>query len=172
MQRVLTIAIIVLFGRLLAGAQNLQIYFVDVEGGAATLIVSPDGQALLADAGSMAPGDRDAKRIFEATKLAGLKKLDYVLTTHFDSDHVGGTPALARLIPVEQFLDHGDSIETSAERDITRWQAYLSVAKGKRMKMRPGDRISLKGVLITVVSSNAEVLAKPTNGGKSNAALC
>lgn len=172
MQRFLTIAIIVWFGRLLAGAQNLQIYFVDVEGGAATLIVSPGGQALLADAGSMVPGDRDAKRIFEVTKLAGLKKLDYVLTTHFDSDHVGGTPALARLIPVGKFLDHGDSIETSAARDMTRWQAYLSVAGGKRMKMKPGDRIPLKGVQITVASSNAEVLARPINGGKSNEALC
>ena len=171
MQRVLNAAIFFLCARLLAGA-SLQIYFVDVEGGAATLIVSPGGQSLLADAGSMVPGDRDAERIFEVTKLAGLTKLDYVLTTHFDSDHVGGTPALAKLIPVAKFLDHGDSIETSAARDMARWQAYLSVAGGKRMTMKPGDRIPLKGVQITVASSNAEVLAKPINGGKSDAAAC
>src|SRR3954469_9645923 len=84
-----------------AYARNLDIYWVDVEGGAATLIVTPEGQSLLVDSGWGVPDDRDAKRIFEVTQRAGLKKIDYLVITHYHGDHVGGVPALAKLIPIE-----------------------------------------------------------------------
>src|ERR1700704_4029535 len=83
-----------------AAQSNLEIYFVDVEGGAATLIVTPAGQSLLADTGNPLPDDRDAKRIFHVALAAGLKKIDYVLITHFDRDHSGGAPALAKIITI------------------------------------------------------------------------
>src|SRR5215467_11115428 len=137
------LAIILVAGSLPAAPKSLEIYFVDVEGGGATLIVAPSGESLLADTGSPRPDDRDAKRIADAAKAAGLKKLDYVLITHFDSDHSGGAPALAKLIPIEHFLDHGDSIETTASNDKTRWDAYLSAASGKRASPKAGDRIAL-----------------------------
>ena len=155
-----------------AAQSNLQIYFVDVEGGAATLIVTPAGQSLLADTGNPLPDDRDAKRIFQVAQMAGLKKIDYVLITHFDRDHSGGAPALAKMITIDEYLDHGDSIETQAPQDAQRWQAYLAVAAGKRRSPKPGDRIPLKGVNVKVVSSNGEVLARAINGGKANATLC
>src|SRR5438034_1703372 len=94
-----------------AQTRNLDIYWIDVEGGGATLIVTPTGQSLLVDTGNPAPGDRDAKRIFAAAQTAGLRKIDMLLTTHFHGDHVGGAPALAKLIPIDRYLDHGDSIE-------------------------------------------------------------
>lgn len=158
-----------LLGQLLADAANkLEIYFVDVEGGAATLITTPAGESMLVDTGNPLPDDRDAKRIFEAAQLAGLKKIDYLFTTHFDGDHSGGAPALAKMIPIMRFLDHGDSIETEKPRDAQRWAAYLSIAAGKRTAVKPGDRIPLKGVKVEVVSSNGEVLSKPINGGGPN----
>src|SRR4051794_16841758 len=159
---------------LLVGAEpkGLQIYFVDVEGGAATLIVNQAGESLLADAGNATPDDRDAKRIYRATQQLGLTKIDYLLITHFDSDHVGGASALAGMIPIGKFLDHGDSIETQAAQAAQRWQAYLSVAAGKRESLKPGDRIPWKGGEILVVSSNGHVLSKAVNGGKANKALC
>jgi competence protein ComEC len=172
MRNFFCILILLLAGTLLAAPGSLQIYFVDVEGGGATLIVTPSGESLLADTGSPRPDDRDARRIAQAAQLAGLKKLDYVLITHFDSDHSGGAPALAKLIPIDKFLDHGDSIETTAPVDLQRWQAYLSVASGKRTSPKPGDRVALKDVHLTIVSSNGAVLAKAINGGKSNATLC
>jgi competence protein ComEC len=172
--RVITCAAVILFSTLCWGAEDrdLQIFFVDVEGGAATLIVTPSGESLLADTGSPLPDDRDAKRIFSAAQAAGLKKLDYVLITHFDRDHSGGVPALSKLIHIGKYLDHGDSIETQAKVDAERWQAYVAASHGKRTTMKPGDSIPLKGVRLTVVSSNGEVLAEPMNGGKANAALC
>src|ERR1700690_2256270 len=102
----------ILFALLIGGmslgaqARNLDIYWVDVEGGGATLIVTPQGQSLLVDTGNPSPDDRDAKRIAEAAKKAGLTKLDYLLITHYHGDHVGGVPALVKLLPVDHFLDN------------------------------------------------------------------
>jgi competence protein ComEC len=143
-------------------AQNaaLDIYWIDTEGGAATLIVTPAGQSLLADTGN--PGDRDAKRIYDvATKQAHLSKIDYVLITHFHSDHVGGVPALAKLIPIGAFLDHGATVEPHNEMDT----AYETASQGKRKSLAVGDKVALKGIGIDIVTSNGNVLSK---GGDAN----
>ncbi len=92
-----------------ARSRDLRIYWIDVEGGASTLIVSPSGESLLVDTGF--PGDRDTDRIVKAVKAAGLTKLNALIVTHYHADHVGGVPALAKLIPIDKFYDHGESIE-------------------------------------------------------------
>jgi beta-lactamase superfamily II metal-dependent hydrolase len=139
---------------------GLDIYWIDTEGGAATLIVTPAGQSLLADTGN--PGDRDAKRIYDvATKQAHLSKIDYVLITHFHSDHVGGVPALAKLIPIGAFLDHGATVEPHNEMDT----AYETASQGKRKSLAVGDKVALKGIGIDIVTSNGNVLSK---GGDAN----
>ncbi|HEV8146996.1 MAG TPA: MBL fold metallo-hydrolase [Bryobacteraceae bacterium] len=149
-----------LIGAMLLSAQprNLEIYWIDCEGGAATLIIAPDGQSLLADSGNPGSGDRDAKRIFEVAKNAGLKKIDYLWTTHYHSDHVGGAPALAKLIPIEHYLDHGDSVEMSESRGAQLFNAYKAVADGKRRTLSVGEKIPLKDVELTVVSSDGKVI--------------
>ena len=151
-----------------AQSRQLEIYWIDVEGGAATLIITPTGQSLLADSGNPGSDDRDAKRIFEVAKAAGLTKIDMLLTTHFHSDHVGGAPALAKLIPIEKFYDHGDSIEMINERGAQLWEAYRPLTEGKRVIMKPGDRIPLDGLEVTVVTSNGEIVAKPATEGPQN----
>jgi beta-lactamase superfamily II metal-dependent hydrolase len=152
-----------------AQSRNLDIYWIDTEGGAATLIVTPSGQSMLVDAGNPGPADRDPKRIFEAAKMAGLQKIDILVTTHFHGDHVGGTPALAKLIPVGRFYDHGDSIEAgNTPQTAQLWESYKAATAGKRVVVKPGDKIPLKDADVTVVSANGEVLAKSINGGAPN----
>jgi competence protein ComEC len=90
-----------------AAPKGLDIYFIDVEGGAATLIVTPLGESLLVDSGWKRDDLRDAKRIHDtATRLAGLKKIDYYVTSHFHTDHFGSISQLVGLIPVTKFYDH------------------------------------------------------------------
>ncbi|HVW87241.1 MAG TPA: MBL fold metallo-hydrolase, partial [Bryobacteraceae bacterium] len=152
-----------------AQTKPLDIYWVDVEGGAATLVVTPSGQSFLTDTGN--PGDRDATRIFEvATKQAGLKKIDYLLTTHYHGDHVGGAPTLAKLIPIEHYFDHGTSVEAEG-RGAGVWNAYKSIADGNRTVVKPGDTLPIKGLKVEIVSAAGEVLSKPINGGGPNS-LC
>src|SRR3954468_8016902 len=93
-----------------APAKNLEMYWVDVEGGASTLIVSPSGESLLIDSG-FAVGDRDAKRIFAAAQQAGLKKIDHFVLSHYHADHAGGLATLSKLIPIGKFYAHGDEVE-------------------------------------------------------------
>ena len=96
-----------------AAEKPLQIFFIDVEGGQATLFVSPSGQSLLVDTGWGYNAFRDANRIVKAAKMAKIKKIDYVLITHFHTDHVGGVPQLAAKMPIGTFVDHGENRETS-----------------------------------------------------------
>ena len=82
---------------------------VDTEGGKAALWVSPSGQSLLIDSGN--PGGRDTDRIMAALADAGVTQLDYLVSTHYHVDHIGGMQELAKRIPIGTFIDHGPSVE-------------------------------------------------------------
>ena len=157
---------------LTAQTRNLNIYWIDVEGGAATLIVTPEGQSLLVDTGWAMPDDRDAKRIFQVAQKASLKKIDYVVITHYHGDHVGGVPALAKLIPVDRFMDHGESVEAQHPRWGKDWEAYKAATTGKRTILKPGDKLPLKGVDALVVSADAQTLAAPVKGAGGANPFC
>ena len=147
-----------------AQSSNLNMYWIDVEGGASTLIVSPSGESLLIDTG-WTVGDRDAKRIYAMAQHAGLKKIDYLLISHFHADHVGGLAALSKMIPIGRFFDRGDVIEVENKRWL---DDYHAASAGKRTIVKPGDTIPIKGMQVVVVSSNEELIAKPINGGGPN----
>ena len=151
-----------------AQSRPMDIYWIDTEGGAATLIVTPSGQSLLADTGNPGPADRDAKRIFDVAKMAGLTKIDILLTTHFHSDHVGGAPALAKMIPIGKYYDHGESVEASTPAGGKLYDAYKATAGDNRTVVKPGDKIPLQGMQVTVLTSNGETIAKPLAGGGPN----
>src|SRR5271155_1744889 len=102
----------------------LEIYFVDVEGGQATLFVTPAGQSLLIDTGWPGNAGRDADRIVAAAKKASLSKIDFVLLTHYHVDHTGGVPQLLAKIPVGTFIDHGPNREASDGPTEQAYEAY------------------------------------------------
>lgn len=125
---------------------TLDIYFIDVEGGAATLIVTPQKESILVDTGWRRDDGRDARRIHQAaTELAGLKEIDYLVTTHFHRDHYGGVLRLSELIPIRNFLDHGPM--TGLKEDplfSVLYTEYQRANRGLRQKIRPGEEIPLK----------------------------
>jgi beta-lactamase superfamily II metal-dependent hydrolase len=152
-------------------AQSLQIYFIDVEGGQSTLIITPAHQSLLIDAGfpsdgtfESRPGDarraRDASRIAAVASAVGLKQIDYLLITHFHGDHDGGVPELAQLIPIRTFVDHGGLEDPgTVPGTVEAFDAYAALrAKGKHMDVKPGDPLPLKGVRASIVSSAGRTL--------------
>ena len=153
----------------------LQIYFVDVEGGQATLFVTPEGQSLLIDAGWPGNDGRDADRIVAAAKLAGISKIDYVLITHFHNDHVGGVPQLVARIPVGTFIDHGENRETTNGPTVQGWQAYqqvLGTGKFKRITAKAGDVLPIQGMRASVVSSDGALIDKPLPGAGAENSAC
>jgi competence protein ComEC len=157
-----------------ATGKVLRVYFVDVEGGQATLFVTPAGESLLIDTGWDGNNGRDADRIVAAAKSAGLTKIDYVLITHFHEDHVGGAPQLAARIPIGTFIDHGENRETGDAPTVQGWQAYqamLATGKYNRFAAKPGDVVPIEGIRVDVISADGNLIAKPLPGaGQENAA--
>jgi beta-lactamase superfamily II metal-dependent hydrolase len=153
-------------------AKTLDIYFVDVEGGQATLIVTPSKQSMLVDAGWPGFTGRDADRIRAAAKAADIKHIDYLVVTHYHTDHVGGVLQLAERIPVKTFVDHGPNNETGKNAEELNSTYQKAVAAGKHMIVKPGDKIPLKGVDVTVLTANGERIASPVAGGGQANALC
>ncbi len=152
-----------------AQTRTLDIYWIDVEGGASTLIVAPSGESLLVDTGFPGNDDRDAKRIQAAAMAAGLTRIDNLVITHFHGDHVGGLAALSKAMPIRKIYDHGESIEKSQAQGAKLWQDYLAVAGNRRTVVKPGDKIPLaRNLDITVVSANGEVVSKQLKRGFAN----
>jgi competence protein ComEC len=144
-------------------SKPLDIYVVDTEGGKAALFVSPTGQSLLIDSGN--PGGRDTDRIMEVVNQAGLKQIDFLISTHYHGDHVGGLTELVKRIPVGTFIDHGPSVEPKEQ--VQGFQAAYAelYGKAKHMVAKPGDRVPITGLDWRIVTSAGKALKTPLPGG-------
>jgi beta-lactamase superfamily II metal-dependent hydrolase len=155
----------------LPAAKNFEVIFIDVEGGQSTLFVSPSGESMLVDAGWSGFSGRDADRIAAAAKLAGVRKIDYLVTTHYHIDHVGGVQNLSHKLPIVTFVDHGPMRETGKPAEIIFNEYSAFRDKGKHLLVKPGDSIPIKGLDVKVVSADGAVLASPLPGaGQPNSA--
>jgi competence protein ComEC len=169
-----------------ATGKVLEIYFIDVEGGQSTLVVTPDRHSLLIDTGwagdgtGFRPGDprqaRDANRILAAARDAGLTQIDELLITHFHSDHDGGVKELSQLIPIAMFIDHGapsdGAVSTSADTAAA-FKTYVEVRGDKRhIEPRLTDHLPLDDIEAIVVSTAGTTLADPLPQGGGANALC
>lgn len=175
----LTILSYLLASSLFAGKKDktLDVYWVDVEGGAATLIVTPAGQSILIDTGN--PGNRDAGRIHKlATEVAGLKRIDNLVTTHFHLDHFGGAAPLTQLMKIGTVYDNGMTIESpDRNRKDSRWpiisKPYREMKVGKRIVIKPGDTLPLKqskgAAKLTVTCVAAQQKTLPLTESKKRA---
>jgi competence protein ComEC len=167
-------------------AKPLEIWVVDVEGGKAALYVSPTGQTAMIDTGF--PGARDLDRIMAAINDAGVKQIDYLISTHYHIDHIGSLIELASRIPIGTFVDHGPTVEgpnvpqvapgpdgipvTKAKEQIEGFQAKYAdlYGKAKHLVVKPGDRVPITGLDWRIVASAGHVLKAPAlpGGGKPN----
>ncbi len=153
--------------------RGLDVYFIDTEGGAATLIVTPARESVLIDCGN--PGRRDAERIHQAAKKAGLDAIDHLIITHWHLDHYGSVADLVKLIPARRFYDRG--IPASLADDPANFplliKAYRAASGGKSETLKAGDAIKLKQAegsppvrLLCVCASGG--LLPETKGAKEN----
>ena len=119
----------------------LEIYVVDVEGGNATLFVTPSGETVLIDTGNGgAQAARDAGRIVDAAKDAGVTKIDHLITTHWHGDHFGGLAEVAKQLPIAHYYDHGPNVQATPATDEFFKNVYEPLT-GKAMHtvVKPGD---------------------------------
>jgi competence protein ComEC len=149
-----------------AKSNQLQVYFIDVEGGQSTLFITPAGKSLLIDTGWSGNNGRDADRIATTAKSAGLTKIDYVLITHYHVDHVGGVPQLLQRIPVGVFFDHGENRELTPQvtGDYNNYKQALASAHVSRVAAKPGDVLPIQGMHVQVISSDGNLIDTPLPG--------
>lgn len=153
-------------------AKTLDVYFVDVEGGQATLIVTPSKESILVDTGWPGFNGRDAGRIQAAAKAAGVKKIDYLVLTHYHTDHAGGITQLLEKLPVKTFVDHGPNRETSKGAGELSAAWDKAVSTGQHLVVKPGDKLPLKGVDVQVVTADGNAISSPINGGGAANSFC
>ena len=147
-----------------AQSRTLDIYWIDVEGGASTLIVSPSGESMLIDTG-FDVDDRDAKRIYATAQQAGLKRIDHLVISHYHRDHVGGLAALSKMMPIGRYYGRGDETEAV---NLVWLNSFKTASAGKRTVVKPGTEIPFKGVQALVVASDNTFLERPVNSGGPN----
>jgi beta-lactamase superfamily II metal-dependent hydrolase len=169
MRKLLPIVFLIFLSVPLYAAGTLDVYFIDVEGGQSTLFVSPSGESMLVDTGWPGFNGRDAERIVSVARAAGVTRLNYVVITHFHTDHVGGVPQLAERISIGTYVDHGRSVETGKEADDL-YHAYVQARdRASHLIVRAGDRIPIEGIDVRVVSSTGQTIQRPLAGaGQSN----
>ena len=147
-------------------ARSLEIFFIDVQGGAATLIVTPERESILIDSGWPGLEDRDPKRIVHALKdLAGCDRLDHLVTTHWHMDHFGGVAGLEKFVRIGRFWDRGLPEDPDANGDFPDGprandllgKAYRQASAGKRHALKAGASLPFKGVKAMVLASGGEV---------------
>ncbi len=174
-------------------ADALKVVAIDVEGGGGTLFVAPDGTSLLVDTGwpggagllpSPDGAQNSADRIVAAAKKLGVKKLDYVIITHYHMDHAGGVTELAKRIPIGTFIDHGPNVEHVGPHDVVPpdlkggepddlYPKYLAVIKGhKHIVAKPGQVIPMGAMTDTIVASDAVPMTKPLPGAGAKNPAC
>ena len=150
-----------------AADRQLAIEWIDVLGGAATLIVTPAGESILVDTGWPGFESRDARRIKAALDRHGVTAIDHLIITHYHTDHYGGVSQLAALVPIKHFYDHGPMTELPEDRNFPQmYGAYRTAAKDTTTTLKPGDTIALKQgsgpkLSLSVVAAGGEVGTGP-----------
>jgi beta-lactamase superfamily II metal-dependent hydrolase len=138
---------------------SVRIYWVDTEGGAATVIAAPDGRTIVVDGGFQS---RDAQRVAAIlTDELDTTRIDAMIATHYHIDHIGGIPALATMFTIGEYLDHGMAIESGTY--INDYMSLFSAAgsSAKRTIVKPGDRLDFAALELTFVTSAREVIDPP-----------
>lgn len=156
-----------------ARAGNMEIFFIDVMGGAATLIVTPERETILIDSGWPGLGDRDPQRIeFVLKNVVHSEDLDHLVTTHWHRDHFGGVEGLARRVTVHHYWDRGLPDPQAPDNDKAAYPdgprpddplgtAYAKTSAGKRKALKPGDTIPLRGTTdMVVLASGGQVIER------------
>jgi competence protein ComEC len=144
-------------------AKPLQLYVVDTEGGKAALWITPSGQTVLVDSGN--PGGRDTDRIMATVQDASVKQIDFLISTHYHIDHIGGMQELASRIPIKHFVDHGPTVEEHEQ--VQGFQkAYAELyGKAQHIVVKPGDKLPIDGLDWRIVTAAGQVLKTPLPGG-------
>lgn len=177
--------------------KDLRVVVVDVEGGSATLFVTPEGKTLLIDTGWDPGGGRprpkagepppppttsSAERIAAAAESLGVKKIDYLLMTHYHVDHAGGLASLLEKLPVDTYIDHGPNREElapnaspaqAARASATLYSNWTAAYAGHgHITARAGEKLKIGSLELDFVSSDGQIIDSAMPGAGQANPMC
>lgn len=135
--------------------KTLEIHVINVGQGDCFLIVSPSGRTVLIDAGNTGRG---AGFVLPYLKNLGIVSVDYIVASHYHSDHIGGLDEVVNDIGgsshiISAAFDRGGNYNSGAFRD------YINSIGDKRKTISPGQSIDLgDDVKIKCIASNGDTL--------------
>lgn len=127
---------------------EMEVHFLDIGQGDSSLVMCGE-HAMLIDAGDNDKGT--AVQLY--LKKRGIQKLDYLVLTHPDADHIGGADVVLTKFPVETVFQSAFEKDTKSYRDVEDALAYRSI---KAQVPQPGDSYQLGDAYFTFVSPNAD----------------
>ena len=152
------------------GSAPLRIYFIDVEGGQATLLLAPGGGTLLIDAGW--EEERDARRIEKVAKAAGVTSIDALIVSHYHRDHAGGVAGLAGRLRIANVYDHGEITENYKGSAEILAANRMALAGTRRHVVKPGDKVPVRGLEVSVITSAGKRIDAPLKGAGARNPAC
>ena len=183
MRTFLTILFLSIFARTLFAAGTMTIYALDSEG-KSLLTIAPSGQTMLEDLGWTGFGRMPSttNQVVDSLKALGIKRIDFLVISHFDVDHVGDISQLLAAMPVGHCYDHGEiqlakednpRFAQMAEASRARYEEYAAAcAKIGRTILKPGDTIPIKGIDVQVVHAAGKWISKPLPGAGAPNPAC
>ncbi|MFA6989144.1 MAG: DNA internalization-related competence protein ComEC/Rec2 [Candidatus Gastranaerophilaceae bacterium] len=103
-------------------SQDLNLVFFNVGEGDSILIQTPEKKNILVDTGTYSKYGLDPAKISVVPYLRseGIKRLDALVLTHPDSDHIGGTVSILENIKVDRIYTNGDTSKSKTYKNIQR----------------------------------------------------
>ncbi|MFH1752841.1 MAG: MBL fold metallo-hydrolase [Candidatus Omnitrophota bacterium] len=117
----------------------IEIHFIDVDEGEATLVRTPTGNSILIDTGNLITG----LRVVNYLRSNKIESIDALFLTHPHADHIGGTFFVMQMISVDHVFDNGQELSDS---DMLRWYSKLARAHGNYTALNKGGIFTLDGV--------------------------
>ena len=155
---------------------RVDVLFFDVGHGDAALVTLPNGRHLLVDAGPWSPyRDAGKQTLLPHLRHAGITRLDAVVVTHADSDHIGGLPALLRAVSVGTVLHNGQTSDTNLFDEVVHLTdslgiPYQSVEAGYTLELDPTVHMQVLAPVSsarTLGDNNASVVLRLVYGTTS-----
>ena len=120
--------------------QKLRIFFIDVGQGDSTLIITPDKKTVLIDGGGSDSFDVGEKVLLPYLLDRRILKIDYVLISHFDTDHCGGILTIMEKVKVKNIIiseqaEHSENYERFKKLMIHKKIRLIEVKKGDKIKI-------------------------------------
>ena len=164
-----------------SAAPQATFYVVDIGHGNVAFVVAPSGETMLLDCGPPQMADR----IYDFMRQTGIEKIDYLVVSHFEADHMGAVAALAKKVRIVNYVDHGESVtynksdewwkgrrspwwrEGIGAEDNRRMDAYKAArATGRHIPVKPGDKVPIQGLDVVVVAAAGKNITKPLAGNR------